>query len=114
MMLDGRYLIQHFTVNFNGMPYEGAGMMGYDRLKDEYQSIWVDNMGTGIMWATGTEHDDAYVLKGMAPDMLAGKYVPSRSSERMVNDDKMVIEMFSGEGDEEFKSMEITYTRVEN
>jgi len=36
-----------------GMPFEGMGLDGYDNASKEYISIWIDNMGTGIMYMKG-------------------------------------------------------------
>ena len=114
MMMDGRYLVQHYTMDFNGMPFEGAGMIGYDRMKNEYQSIWIDNMGTGIMWSAGQEKDGEYTYKGEAPDMMAGKYVPCRMIERITDSNSFVMEMYTtGPDGNEIQSMEISYTRAD-
>ena len=115
MIMDGRYLFQQYKMNFNGMSFEGIGLTAYDRMKGEYQTIWIDNMGTGILWATGKETNGEFVYKGTAPDMMTGKYVSSRTVERMVNDDTILYEMYSpGPDGKEFKSMEITYTRSDS
>ncbi len=114
MIMDGRYLLQQYTMSFNGMSFEGIGLTAYDRMKGEYQTIWIDNMGTGIMWATGKEKNGEFVYKGDTPDMMAGKYVPDRTVERMVNDDTIVFEVYTpGPDGKEFKSMEIIYTRAD-
>jgi len=51
--LGGRYLQCHQTGSFNGMPYEGMGIDGYDNGKKQYFNVWFDNMGTGLMYSTG-------------------------------------------------------------
>ncbi len=114
MIMGGRYLFQQFNMTFNGMDFEGAGLTAYDRMSGEYQSIWVDNMSTAILWSTGKEKNGQCVMKGKSPDMMTGKYVPMRTVERMVDDNTFVMEMYMpGEGNKDFKSMEITYTRGE-
>ena len=114
MIMDGRYLFQQYKMNFNGMSFEGIGLTAYDRMKGEYQTIWIDNMATGILWATGKETHGVFVYTGKAPDMMTGTYVPNRTVERMVNDDTILYEVYTpGPDGKEFKSMEITYTRVD-
>ncbi len=114
MIMDGRYLFQQYKMNFNGMSFEGIGITAYDRMKGEYQTIWIDNMATGILWATGKESHGVFVYNGKAPDMMTGKYVSNRTVERMVNDDTILYEVYTpGPDGKEFKSMEITYTRVD-
>ena len=114
MIMDGRYLFEQFNMTFNGMDFEGAGLTAYDRMSNEYQSIWIDNMSTAILWSTGKEKNGECVMKGKQPDIMAGHYVPMRSVERTVDDNTFVMEMYMpGEGGKDFKSMEITYTRAD-
>lgn len=54
LMMDGRYLKQKFHGTWGGQPFEGIGITGYDKVRGEYQSIWFDNMGTGMMVSKGT------------------------------------------------------------
>ena len=112
MILGGRYLYCQYNMDFNGMPIEGIGLTAYDRMKGEYQAIWINNSSTGLMWSTGEEKNGEYVYKGGSPWMMAGKYMPSRTVERAVDDDTFVMETYiTGPGGKEFKSMEITNTR---
>jgi hypothetical protein len=112
MVMGGRFLMQSFKMTFNGMDFEGAGLIAYDRMRGEYQSIWIDNMSTAILWTAGKEKNGEVVMKGKQPDIMAGRYVPLRTVERTIDDDSFVFEMYmAGEGGNDFKSMEITYTR---
>ena len=114
MIMDGRYLMQHYQSEFMGETFEGAGLTGYDRIKGEYQNIWIDSMGTAISQSSGHEKDGAIVFTGEMGDPMMGKYVPVRSVEKMVDDDTLVYSMFRlGPDGKEFKSMEITYTRTD-
>ena len=115
MIMDGRYLLQHFSGDFQGQPFEGAGLTGYDRMKNEYQSIWIDNMSTAIFWSTGKESGGQYVLKGEMPDIMLGKYIPTRGTEMVVDDNTIVSAMYRpGPDGKEFMHMEIKYTRVQD
>lgn len=114
MVMDGRYLIQHYRSEFMGQPYEGTGLTGYDRIKGEYQNTWIDNMGTAISQSSGHEKDGAIVYTGEMGDPMLGEYISVRSVEKMVDDDTLVFSMYRpGPDGKEFKSMEITYTRSE-
>jgi hypothetical protein len=57
-ILGNRYMKSTHTGNFNGMPFEGMGIDGYDNAKGEYFSTWYDNMGTGVMMLTGKRSPD--------------------------------------------------------
>jgi hypothetical protein len=70
-MMGGRYLVSNYKGNFNGMPFEGMEVLGYDNMKRQYVSSWMDNMGTGIMQSTGPAMDPAtksFTLTGTSPD----------------------------------------------
>ena len=49
MILGGRYQQSNHKGSFNGMPFEGMSLLGYDNAKKAFMSSWIDNMGTGIM-----------------------------------------------------------------
>jgi hypothetical protein len=53
-IMGGRYIRQAVAGVSLGRPFEGAGVMGYDNVKKQYVSAWIDNMGTGLMTATGS------------------------------------------------------------
>jgi len=115
MALDGRYLMDHANGQTEFGPFEGMGVCGYDNLKKKYVVGWIDNMGTGVMTSEGT-YDPAtktFTYVGESPDVEAGKYVKSRTTEKWLSDDKWVMESYvPGKDGKEFRCMEITYTRV--
>lgn len=115
MALDGRFLTDHTNGVSPMGPFEGMGCTGYDNLKKKFVSVWIDNMGTGIMMAEGT-FDPAtktFTFIGDMPDAGAGKYVKNRSTERWIDDSKFIMESFmKGKDGKEFRNMEITYTRA--
>lgn len=113
MIMDGRYLFEEFTCEFGGEEFEGGGLIGFDRITQEYASIWVDNMGTGMSYMTGKATGDIWEYKGKVSDPMKGKPVMKRAVERRISEDKFIMEMYKpGPDGKEFKSMEITYTRA--
>jgi hypothetical protein len=46
LIMGGRFLQSEFTGDFMGMPFEGLGIDGYDRVQEKFVSVWMDNMGT--------------------------------------------------------------------
>ena len=97
------------------MPFEGMAVVGYDNMKKKFVSIWIDNMGTGLMASQGTYDESTrtvtYDVEG--PDVMTGKYEKMRSLEKLISKDKWVTEMYTVMPDgKDFKTMEITYTRV--
>ncbi len=114
MDMDGRYQIGRHTGDFNGMPFEGMSILAYDNAKKVFESIWIDNMGTGIMHLKGDWNDPKKImtLSGMMTDPMTGKDVKVKETFKVVDDNSQVMEMFmEGPDGKEFKTMEIVYKR---
>ncbi|HZW10788.1 MAG TPA: DUF1579 domain-containing protein [Phycisphaerales bacterium] len=119
LVMGGRYVVQNFKMDeFMGEPFEGMGIVGFDRAEGKYVNDWIDTWSTGIMSMTG-EYDEAtetmdwrgtYVMP--SPD--GGKQeMPAHHVIKYVGDDKIVMEFWetNPENGEEYKGGEITYTR---
>ncbi len=113
MILDGRYLAQEFTSTMgNGMTMHGMGMMGYDNMNSKYFSTWIDNMGTGMYMSEGKMEKDQFVMQGKMDDPMTGeKGKATKEVWQMVDNDKLIFEMYMMENGKEMKTMEITYIR---
>jgi hypothetical protein len=115
LILDGRYVEQTFKSAMMGEPFEGLAIDGYDRVKQKYVSIWMDNTSTGIFLMEGTadETGKVFTYEGTMDDPMTGeKDKPYKSIAREINDDKVVFEMYETRpGVGEVKTMEITYMR---
>lgn len=76
-IMGGRYLQQLVQGTSMGQPFEGMGITGYDNAKKEYNSIWIDNMGTGIMMTTGNYDPNTKTLTelGKYTDPIEGQKV---------------------------------------
>lgn len=113
MILGGRYLHSTFSGTMMGMPFEGISLTGYDNAKKEFFNTWIDNMGTGLAYATGTysETTKSTELKGLMVDPMTGKDTPFREVFKVINKDKMVMEMYWEMDGKEFLGLELTYTR---
>ena len=113
MIFGGRFQIQEFQGNMMGMPFEGMGLGGYDNAKKEHFGTWCDSMGTGIMLAKGKSDDKGVTtLTGTMSDPRGIDYT-MREVVTQKDKDTIVFEMYMSGGDvkEEFRMMEITYTR---
>jgi hypothetical protein len=113
-IMDGRYLMEKAEGAFQGMPFHGMGIYGYDNGLKHYVSSWIDNMGTGIMTGTGTSDDGGKTINwtNKAFDPMAGKEQNYRSVLHMMSADQYHFEMFGpGPDGKEMKTMEMTYDR---
>lgn len=113
--LERRYVVETIKGTYSNMPFEGLSITGYDNLKKKYVTVWIDNMGTGMMTGSGAYDDAAktYAFAVLAPDVVTGDYKPGRLVQRMTGPDELVVEMFdtTPEG-REFVSLRAVYTRV--
>jgi hypothetical protein len=112
MIMGGRYLVQHFKGEYNGKPFEGMGIHGYDKAKEKYFSAWIDDMSTGIMLSEGEVNEATSTLTEVGEsDTPMGK-VKTRSTYELVNDDMLVLTMYmTMAGAPETKAMTVTYKR---
>ncbi len=114
-ILGGRFILEKFTGEAMGQPFEGLGIGGYDNITKKYFSTWIDTWMTGMLRLDGTAARYGGVInyEGTHPDPLRGKYVKTRSVERTISDDKVIYTSYNTADDgREFKGMELTYTRA--
>ena len=109
MIFGGRYVEQRFKGSFMGMPFEGVGYTGYDNIKKQYFSTWMDNMGTSFMMSNS---GDGMTYTGSMPDPMTGKDTPFENKVIVVDADHTNFEMWTPAPDGKmFKMMEIKYSR---
>ena len=115
MILGGRVQIQDFTMDYQGMPFEGHGMTGYDNFTQRYWFTWNDNMSTGLFMLYGTEQDGGkkIVFDGkMDSPGMNQRDVPSRHIYTYINDDEFTYEAWNYPGTpQEKQTMKMHYKR---
>lgn len=111
-IMDGRYIVGHYSGMMMGMPFNGMDITGYDNALKVFQSIWVDNMGTGMMKTEGTydKSTNSITYKGqmVTPN---GSMADVRQVVKIIDKDHSNFEMYVNMGNGEMKSMEIKYAR---
>ncbi len=116
LILDGHFLEQDFTGTAMGKPFEGKGFLGYDNMRKEYTSIWLDNMATGIMTGASQYDPATKTLKeegSMSCPMTNETHRWYRSVTTFIDKDHYKYESYmKDEKGVETKGMEIDYTRV--
>ena len=117
LIYGGRFLQQEFRGEAQGQPlFEGLGFTGYDNIRKAYQSVWLDNMATGMTVGAGSFDAATKALtdQGDFSCPLTGEsHRQFRSVWTVVDQDHNTYESYmrTPEG-QEFKSMEIRYTRT--
>ncbi len=115
---DGRFVQQEVSAPpmMGDQPFRGMGWIGYDGVRKQYVSTWIDNMCTGILVTYGKEDPAGKTITftGEMSDPMTGKMdTKVREVVRIESDDKHVFEMYGpGPDGKEVKQFEITYTRA--
>lgn len=115
MVFGGRFLEQVYQGEFNGNPFEGKGIMGYDNIQKKFQGLWYDSMATGIMISTSTYDSVAKVFseEGQLSCPMTNGQRTFRGVTTLTDADHYSYEMFmKDEAGSEFRSMRIDYARV--
>jgi hypothetical protein len=97
-----------------GMPMTGQSTMAYDNAKKMFVSTWIDNLGSGIVYMTGT-YDEATKtlnLAGKQTDPMTGKDSDIRQEVKFIDDNSYTMAMYgTGMDGKEMKFMEGTFKR---
>ena len=112
-IMGGRFLKEKAVGTSMGQPFEGMGIMGYDNEKKKYESVWIDNMGTGMAKDSGTYDPAAKTIneEGTFSCPMEGDKT-YRSVTKIPANDSFTYEWYMNDKDgKEYRAMEITYTR---
>jgi hypothetical protein len=93
---------------------EGLGLMGYDNYKNMYVGMWADNMSTHLLTMRGSRHPETNLFTYYGEMDEPGLEVGGRTvkyENRIVNEDKHVFSIYDLHVSEDYKVLEITYTR---
>ncbi|HET6361531.1 MAG TPA: DUF1579 domain-containing protein [Gemmatimonadota bacterium] len=116
LSMDGRWLEDTFSGTMWGMPFEGHNLLGYDNFREEYVSIWRDNLSTAPMISRGT-YDPAtktLTMTATVDDFMSGaRDVPVRQVITSPDATHSTMEMYMpGPDGNEFLSMRIESTKT--
>lgn len=115
-LFDGRFTKAHIKAKKKSMGTysESIVITGYDNYKQEVISISFSNKATDFKILTGTldETGKKRIDTGVRTDIFTGREYKVKSVTTIINRDKYIYEVYLSESDqEEYKAMEITYTR---
>ena len=114
MILGGRYQESINSGSYNGMPFEGHSLTGWDNGRKIFVSTWIDNMGSGIMMLKGPwdEATKSITLKGKMTDPGTKTDCDIRETFQIIDDNTQEMKMYvTMPGEKEFNTMNIRYTR---
>jgi hypothetical protein len=114
MLMGGRYLQGVYKGDMAGMAFEGVGVTAYDNTTGQYQSVWMDNLSTMLMFMTGS-YDAAsrtFTMRTEMADIVDPSIkVKVRELLTIVDRDTHRMEMFETRDGKERKNLELSYTR---
>ena len=116
MIMGDRFLESEYTGDFNGTPFQGMELLGFDMRKNQFSSVWLDNMGTSMSVSSGGTYDPAtktITILSSFDDPLTGKPTPYKMVTHIVDANKHVFSMIGTHEGKDVTEMEITYTRVQ-
>ena len=113
-IMGNRYMQSTHKGDFDGKPFEGMGLMGYDNQQKEFVSVWCDNMGTGLMMSDGTADASGkvFTLMSKMPDPVTRKPMDLKMITKVIDENQHTMSMISMKDGKEHLDMEITYTRM--
>ena len=100
-----------FEANMMGMPFKGFDHTTYNRETDQYESVWIDDMGAKMTVMHGNFEGDALVMTGT--DMWQGMKYHSKAVSKKISDDEVswVMSMSMDGGETGVDNMKMTYKR---
>ena len=96
-----------------GQMFEGLSLLGYDKIKKKFVSLWIDSTSTSFYHATGTLDATKKIRTetGLWPDPMTGGNMKVEMVTTSMGKDSFKFEMYMYMGKDKFKSMEMIYTR---
>ncbi|MGE3973513.1 MAG: DUF1579 domain-containing protein [Bdellovibrionales bacterium] len=116
MIMGGRYLQQNVKGKaMMNMPFDGMALTGYNNLKKNFETLWIDSMGTGMTQGTSTfdEKTSTFSENGTYTcPQESDKVREYRAEWKLIDKNNMIYSMFGpGDDGKEYKHMEMTYKR---
>lgn len=117
LVLGDRFLRQEYKGDpgTDSFPdFEGYGYWGFNKATRQYEGFWIDSASTIMQTETGTV-DDSRKVWTMLGEVVhqPGETVKKRTVITLEDEDHHSMVTYFLKGEEEFKGMEIQYTRAE-
>ncbi|MFH1754085.1 MAG: DUF1579 domain-containing protein [Candidatus Latescibacterota bacterium] len=114
MIMQGRFLQQEGHSEFQGTEFAGFGLVGFNKMTNKLQSVWIDNTGTAMLIMTGTcdAEGKTFTSFGEFKDLMKSDMQKIKAVTKLTGPDEMVDEMFLLMPDgKEIKTMQLNYKR---
>jgi len=97
-ILNGHFLEEEFHGEMMGKPFTGRSLMGFDNIKQTFNTVWVSDMQTAICTAEGKGENGNKIitLEGKSNCPATGrKDIAMKTVFRVISPDSYVFEMFN-------------------
>lgn len=114
-ILGYRYVREKYKSLAMGPRYEGLGFLGYDAGARVYTSVWMDSLNTSISTSKGIYNPETatFALRGEVYDPLLGRPKETRTLIQILSKDSYKVTLVDRTArGKDFKSLELTYTRI--
>ncbi|MEK7469922.1 MAG: DUF1579 family protein [Planctomycetota bacterium] len=113
MVMEGRFSRMTASSDMGGTKYSGESTIGYDPATKKWSIYAIDNMGPAATHLEGTSADGGKTIefKGMMIEATNGSEIHTRWVQTEKGPDEILMEMYTGEGKDEVKKMEIASRR---
>jgi hypothetical protein len=114
-MWDGRYIKSEYKGSMNGKPFTGISYTGYNNAGKEFQSTWMDSMGTAMMLSTGKMDDSgkSWTYTGECNCPMTGQKMGMREVVTIIDANSYKFDMYMpGPEGKEMLGMTIMYKRA--
>lgn len=113
--LDGRFMVQKISAKWLDMRFKATLILGYDNSKGQYTSVWMDTLGTDMLFSKGTldETEETITMRGEYIDVMTHEPVQVRSVFLLPAKKRgMKLEVYrTDSGGQEFKFLEVKTER---
>jgi hypothetical protein len=113
LTFNGRFLEEEFHGQMMGKPFTGKTLLGFDNIKQTFNSVWMSDNQTSMFISEGKADggNKVITLEGKANCPASGRRdIPMKTVLRIVNPNQHVFEMYDGSKGNA-KTMEIIYNR---
>jgi hypothetical protein len=108
-------MIQRVEGRWLGSPFQGVAVLGYDNAAEEFTAVWMDNLGSNMMFSRGKadESGETITMRGQHVDIITGEPVQVTALLQMPDrKGETKFEVFRpGPDGTEFKFLEVTTMR---
>ncbi|HEY3245892.1 MAG TPA: DUF1579 domain-containing protein [Phycisphaerae bacterium] len=114
LILGGRWLAGDYGGTFNGKPFEGFSLWGYNKEEQKFINIWCSTMGTAPIIAQGTADPTGKIITLSCTQECPMDHTmkTTRSVTTIKSPNEILFEMFEpGPDGKEVKMLEVTYAK---